>query len=107
METLTQKAGMSRGFVAFRAAYVTAVFWCAAALIVAWYVWVPHKGRPGTYFAHDTLPIASELSFVLFFVGGFWSMLSRQARNSACVKWSVYVAFAVMVLARIFSVAGP
>jgi len=101
-----QRTLNSRMLRAFRAAYITAVSWCAGTLMTTWYVWIPGKGCPGTYFARDTFPTILALSFGLFFVGAMWSMLSRQARESASVKWSVCGAFAVMILAQLFLLTG-
>jgi hypothetical protein len=99
----TLKSGLFR---AFRAAYITAVIWCAGTLMTAWYVWTPGKGRPGSYFARDTFPTVLALSVCLFIVGALWSMISRQARESRSVKWSVVGAFAIMILAELCLLTG-
>jgi len=101
-----QRIPNSRMFRAFRAAYIASVIWCAGMLMAAWSVWIPGKGRPGTYFARDTFPTILALSFSLFFVGALCSMLSRQAGASTCFKWSVCGAFALMILAQLFLATG-
>jgi hypothetical protein len=84
-----------------RAAFVTAVAWCTSTLAVALYVCVPGKGRPGTAFSNDIVPLVLEISFCLFFAGGFWCTFSRPPRESLAMRMAVYVAFVVMVLAQL------
>jgi hypothetical protein len=61
----------------------------------------PGKGRPGTAFSNDIVPLVLEISFCLFFAGGFWCTFSRPPRESLAMRMAVYVAFVVMVLAQL------
>src|SRR4051812_4995063 len=101
-----EKVPGSRAFLLLRAAYFAAVAWSAGTLAVAWSVWIPGKGRPGTYFARETFPTVLSLSFWLFVGGVFWSCRSPRAYDSVCVKWCVYIVFAVTVLAQLFELHG-
>lgn len=86
-------------FESFRAAYAAAVSWWTVVLIVAFYVRTPGKSRAGTLFAHKVAPVTFAMGFGLFFIGAGWFMLSKRAEASTAIRWSIYIAFAVMVLA--------
>jgi hypothetical protein len=93
-------------FRVFRAGHVAAIVWCAAMVVIAFYVRTPGKSRPGTHFAHDVSPTVLAVSFGLFVIGAAATAASKQARDSVCIKWTTCLAFALMILTLLLIVTG-